>query len=34
LQQGGVLNFNMSATPNKARGTKAADVPYSLSNEK
>jgi len=34
LQQGGVLNFNMSAVPNKARGTKAADVPYSLSNEK
>lgn len=34
LQQGGVLNFDMSATPNKARGSKAADVPYSLSNEK
>lgn len=34
LQQGEVLNFNMSATPNKARGTKATDVPYSLSNEK
>lgn len=34
LQQGGVLNFNMSATPNKARGAKASDVPYSLSNEK
>jgi predicted alpha-1,2-mannosidase len=34
LQQGGVLSFNMSATPNKARGAKAADVPYSLSNEK
>jgi predicted alpha-1,2-mannosidase len=34
LQQGGVLNFNMSATPNKARGANAADVPYSLSNEK
>lgn len=34
LQQGGVLNFNMSATPNKSRGAKAADVPYSLSNEK
>jgi predicted alpha-1,2-mannosidase len=34
LQQGGVLNFNMSAVPNKARGTKAADVPYSLSTEK
>jgi predicted alpha-1,2-mannosidase len=34
LQQGEVLNFNMSAIPNKTRGTKAADVPYSLSNEK
>ncbi|MET3980528.1 putative alpha-1,2-mannosidase [Mucilaginibacter sp. UYP25] len=34
LQQGQVLNFDMSAVPNKARGTKAADVPYSLSNEK
>jgi predicted alpha-1,2-mannosidase len=34
LQQGGVLNFSMSATPNKARGIKAEDVPYSLSTEK
>ncbi|RYU91588.1 glycoside hydrolase family 92 protein [Mucilaginibacter terrigena] len=34
LQQGGNLNFSMSATPNKVRGSKAADVPYSLSNEK
>ncbi|GGH07202.1 alpha-1 2-mannosidase [Mucilaginibacter phyllosphaerae] len=34
MQQGEVLNFNMSAIPNKARGTQAADVPYSLSNEK
>jgi putative alpha-1,2-mannosidase len=34
LQKGEVINFNMSATPNKARGTKATDVPYSLSNEK
>jgi predicted alpha-1,2-mannosidase len=34
LQQGGTLNFSMSATPNKARGTKPADAPYSLSNEK
>nr|WP_294944519.1 GH92 family glycosyl hydrolase [uncultured Mucilaginibacter sp.] len=34
LQQGGVLNFGMSATPNKTRGVKAEDVPYSLSTEK
>jgi predicted alpha-1,2-mannosidase len=34
LIQGGVINFNMSATPNKTRGTKPADVPYSLSTEK
>jgi predicted alpha-1,2-mannosidase len=34
LQKGGIINFNMSATPNKARGTKTTDVPYSLSNEK
>ncbi|MEO7215226.1 GH92 family glycosyl hydrolase [Mucilaginibacter sp.] len=34
LLNGGVLNFSMSATPNKARGIKAEDVPYSLSTEK
>ena len=34
LMQGAVLNFNMSATPNKQRGTKDSDFPYSLSNEK
>ncbi|AMR33158.1 alpha-mannosidase [Mucilaginibacter sp. PAMC 26640] len=34
LLQGGVLNFNMSATPNKSRGIKAEDAPYSLSTEK
>jgi len=34
LMQGATLNFNMSAQPNKARGIKAQDVPYSLSNEK
>jgi predicted alpha-1,2-mannosidase len=34
LTQGGVLNFGMSATPNKARGVKAEDAPYSLSTEK
>jgi putative alpha-1,2-mannosidase len=34
LQQGAVLYFNMSAAPNKQRGTKESDFPYSLSNEK
>jgi putative alpha-1,2-mannosidase len=34
LTQGAVINYNMSATPNKLRGIKASDVPYSLSNEK
>ena len=34
LLQGAVINYNMSATPNKQRGIKASDVPYSLSNEK
>ncbi|MBE9585955.1 GH92 family glycosyl hydrolase [Mucilaginibacter sp. JRF] len=35
MQKGGVINFNMSAQPNKTRGTGAADAPYSLSdNEK
>ncbi|TSD67094.1 glycoside hydrolase family 92 protein [Inquilinus sp. KBS0705] len=34
LLQGSVLNFNMSAQPNKLRGTKPQDVPYSLSTEK
>jgi len=34
LLKGGVVNFNMSALPNKTRGTKAGDVPYSLSTEK
>jgi predicted alpha-1,2-mannosidase len=34
LMQGAVLNFNMSATPNKLRGIKDQDVPYSLSNDK
>ncbi len=31
LMKGGVINFNMSATPNKQRGTKDADFPYSFS---
>jgi len=34
LMQGAVINMDMSATPNKARGIKASDVPYSLSNDK
>ncbi|MGZ3753233.1 MAG: glycoside hydrolase domain-containing protein, partial [Mucilaginibacter sp.] len=34
LQKGAVLNFNMSAKPNKQRGIKETDFPYSLSNEK
>jgi predicted alpha-1,2-mannosidase len=34
LMKGAVLNFNMSATPNKQRGIKDIDFPYSLSNEK
>ncbi|WP_183566756.1 GH92 family glycosyl hydrolase [Mucilaginibacter sp. SP1R1] len=34
LLNGAELNFDMSATPNKQRGIKAEDVPYSMSNEK
>ena len=34
LQNGAVLNFNMTATPNKTRGSNPADFPYSLSTEK
>jgi len=34
LMQGAVLNFNMSAKPNKLKGIKEVDFPYSLSNEK
>ena len=34
LLKGAVINYNMSATPNKQRGVKDSDVPYSLSNEK
>jgi predicted alpha-1,2-mannosidase len=34
LTKGGVLNFTMSAQPNKQRGTKDSSFPYSLSNEK
>ncbi|MBG6235545.1 putative alpha-1,2-mannosidase [Pedobacter sp. CAN_A7] len=34
LQKGAVLNFNMTATPNKQRGTAEASFPYSFSTEK
>jgi predicted alpha-1,2-mannosidase len=34
LMQGAVLDFEMSDAPNKNRGTKTEDFPYSLSNEK
>jgi predicted alpha-1,2-mannosidase len=34
LLKGAVLDFDMIATPNKTRGTKEADFPYSLSTEK
>ena len=34
LQKGAVLNFNMTAMPNKTRGSNPADFPYSLSTEK
>jgi predicted alpha-1,2-mannosidase len=33
LQKGGVLNFQMGATPGKSRGTTAAAFPYSLTND-
>ncbi|MBB6131617.1 GH92 family glycosyl hydrolase [Mucilaginibacter lappiensis] len=33
LLNGAELNFDMSATPNKQRGIKTNDVPYSMSNE-
>ena len=34
LMKGAKINFDMSAEPNKKRGTKASDFPYSFSNEK
>jgi predicted alpha-1,2-mannosidase len=34
LQKGAILNFNMVPIPDKTRGTKAEDVPYSLTNDK
>ena len=33
IQKGGVMNFTMSATPNKQRGTKDENAPYSFSKE-
>lgn len=33
LLEGAVLDLEMSATPNKKRGTKGTDLPYSLSRE-
>jgi predicted alpha-1,2-mannosidase len=33
LMNGAKINFKMSATPNKSRGTSKADLPYSFSNE-
>jgi predicted alpha-1,2-mannosidase len=34
LLRGGVINFDMSAQPNKRRAIEASTYPYSLSNEK
>jgi predicted alpha-1,2-mannosidase len=34
LQKGAIINFEMSAEPNKNRGTKKADFPYSMSTDK
>ena len=34
LMQGATINYNMSPRPNKQRGIKDVDFPYSLSNEK
>ena len=34
LSQGAIIDVNMSATPNKLRGSEAKDYPYSLTNEK
>jgi predicted alpha-1,2-mannosidase len=34
LLKGATLNFGMSAQPNKQKGIKPADVPYSLTNDK
>ena len=32
ILKGGVLEFKMSASPNKRRGVSAQDKPYSLTN--
>ncbi len=34
LQKGAVLNFDMSAQPNKSRGSNTSSFPYSLSTDK
>lgn len=34
LMKGAVIQFNMSATPGRKRGTQPTDFPYSLSNRK
>jgi predicted alpha-1,2-mannosidase len=34
LQKGAVIDFKMSATPNKTRGTKESSFPYSFSTDK
>ncbi|MCL3780880.1 glycoside hydrolase family 92 protein [Prolixibacteraceae bacterium JC049] len=34
LMNGGTVKYTMSETPNKERGTKPSDFPYSMSNEK
>jgi predicted alpha-1,2-mannosidase len=34
LMKGATINFDMDDEPNKKRGTKASDFPYSFSNEK
>ena len=33
LQKGALINFEMSDQPNKARGTKDSDFPYSFSTQ-
>ena len=34
LMRGGNIQFQLSATPNRSRGTTDADAPYSFSKEK
>ena len=34
LLQGGIINFDMTAQPNKQKGIHASEFPYSLSNDK